>query len=103
MSQANFTRVFYVQGLILLILSQERKVCIGTQTSVESLSDVIRLTQNWSGPVSLALFLVGEELQIAQFYIQKFLWRCFPKVKNQVGPFSLFGIHLVPGCLLCLG
>lgn len=41
-------------------------VCLATQCSIDRLSSVIELAKNWNGPMSIAIYVAGEEL----YYLQ---------------------------------
>jgi len=64
-------------------LSQQRNICLGTQTSVDRLYHLVDILTGWTGPLSLAVFVPGIELAIAKRYIS-FLTKCFPNIDNQV-------------------
>lgn len=42
--------------------NQSGLVCLATQCSVDRLSSVVELAKNWNGPVSVAIYVAGEEL-----------------------------------------
>lgn len=69
-------------------LSKISKVCLATQTSIEKLHTLVQVVHHWSGPISVALFIAGdEEFEILQKYLL-YLTKCYQPIKNQV-TFSL--------------
>jgi len=60
-----------------------RKVCLGAQTSVDRLYWLVELVNQWTGPVSIALFTPDVELGIGLRYIE-FLSQCFPGIRDRV-------------------
>ncbi|XP_051157017.1 beta-1,4-glucuronyltransferase 1-like [Leptopilina boulardi] len=69
-------------------LSKKSKVCLATQTSVEKLHSLVPVVYHWSGPISISIFVAGdEEFQILQKYLI-YLKKCYEPIKNQV-TFSL--------------
>ncbi|KAF6205241.1 hypothetical protein GE061_019409 [Apolygus lucorum] len=83
-------------GVRYLKLSDEFSVCLATQTSVEKLDSLVHIANHWSGPISIAVFVVGDdEYAIVREYI-KFLRQCFSRVKNQVSFHLAFPSEQVP-------
>ena len=78
-------------------LSASRLLCLGSQTSVDRLHELPELVNNWSGPVSIAVFAPDRELGIAVKYIQ-YLRSCHPAIDQQVS-FHLLYPHEYPGQL----
>lgn len=74
---------FILPGNKFVELSKKYKVSIATQTSLEWLHFIVNLSQHWTGPVSLAVFVGGEEFLLAKLYIT-YLRECFPHVKDQI-------------------
>lgn len=77
-----FDRVFV--GDKFVDLSEEYVVCLATQSSIERLSSLVQVTNNWHGPVSAALFAAGDdEFNLLLSYLI-YLRRCFPNVRDRV-------------------
>lgn len=69
-------------------LSKASKVCLATQTSLEKLFSLVQVVHHWSGPISVSLFVAGdEEFEVLQKFLI-YLNRCYEPIKNQV-TFSL--------------
>ncbi|KAF5300432.1 hypothetical protein FQA39_LY02231 [Lamprigera yunnana] len=65
-------------------LNKEFLVCLATQSSLDRLFSLIDVARNWSGPISAAIFAVGdEELNLVVFYIM-YLKKCYPFIRDQV-------------------
>ena len=60
-----------------------RLLCLGAQSSVDRLYELTELVTNWSGPMSIAVFVPDIELGIALRYIQ-YLRNCHPSIRSQV-------------------
>ena len=69
-SQQFKTRMFTVTGDKWTKLSLERKVCLGTQSSVDRLYLLVSLAQHWTGPISVALFVPDVEFVIGKTFIR---------------------------------
>ena len=77
------THMFSVTGTDWASLSSSRLLCLGAQTSVDRLYELAELVTNWSGPMSISVFVPDIELGIAVKYIQ-YLRSCYPAIKRQV-------------------
>ena len=64
-------------------LSRSRLVCLGAQTSLDRLYELIELVTPWSGPVSISVFVPDIELALGLKYIQ-YLRSCYPAIHRQV-------------------
>ena len=82
------SRMFVVTGSKWDELSRSRQVCLGAQTSIDKLHWILQTVTNWSGPVSIALFVPDIEFHISQVYLN-FSRRCFPAIKEQVSTSKL--------------
>jgi len=60
-----------------------RALCLGAQTSVDRLYEVVEVVKQWSGPMSISVFAPGIELAIATRYIH-YLRSCHKQIENQV-------------------
>ena len=74
---------FVVQGDKFLELSKKYTVSVATQSSLERMHSIVDVSQHWTGPISLAVFIEGEEFILTKLYI-KYLRHCFSHVKNQI-------------------
>jgi len=77
------SHMFTVTGDSWTQLSSSRLLCLGAQTSVDRLYELTELVTNWSGPMSIAVFVPDIELGIALRYIQ-YLRGCHPAIRSQV-------------------
>ena len=77
------THMFSLTGSSWAALSSSRLLCLGAQTSVDRLYELVELVTNWSGPMSISVFAPDIELGIAVKYIQ-YLRSCYPAIKRQV-------------------
>lgn len=65
-------------------LSQEYSVCLATQSSLERLHSLVSVAEHWNGPISLSVFVAGnDELYLLQLYLS-YLNECFDKIRNTV-------------------
>lgn len=65
-------------------LSQEYSVCLATQSSLERLHSLVSVAEHWNGPISLSVFVAGnDELYLLQLYLS-YLSECFDKIRNTV-------------------
>ncbi|XP_037968221.2 beta-1,4-glucuronyltransferase 1 [Plutella xylostella] len=60
-------------------LGGSRRVCLATQSSVERLHELLALAAHWSGPLSVAVFVTGDELRALRGFAA-WLLRCRPAV-----------------------
>jgi len=77
------THPFVSVATNLSLLNEERNVCLAAQTSLDRLYSLTETLEQWSGPVSIALFTPDIEYHVANIYIE-YLKKCFPAVRNQV-------------------
>ena len=64
-------------------LSRSRLVCLGAQTSLDRLNELIELVTTWSGPMSISVFVPDIELALGLKYIN-YLRSCYPAIRRQV-------------------
>ena len=74
---------FIWPGDKFLELSKKYTVSIATQSSLEKLHSIVEMSRHWTGPISLAVFVAGEEFRLTELYIS-YLRQCFPHVKDQI-------------------
>jgi len=74
---------FIWPGDKFLELSKKYTVTIATQSSLEKLYSIVQVSRHWTGPISLAVFVAGEEFPLTGLYIS-YLRHCFPHVKDQI-------------------
>jgi len=77
------SHMFTVTGDSWTRLSSSRLLCLGAQTSVDRLYELTELVNNWSGPMSIAVFVPHTELGISLRYLQ-YLRGCHPAIRRQV-------------------
>jgi len=77
------SHMFSTVGKSWSSLSMSRSLCLGAQTSVDRLYELVELVKNWGGPLSIAVFVPGVELAIGVRYIQ-YLRDCNQNIRNQV-------------------
>ena len=77
------SHMFSMVGRSWSSLSLSRSLCLGAQTSVDRLYELVELVSNWSGPMSIAVFVPGVELAVGVRYIQ-YLRDCNQDIRNQV-------------------
>lgn len=53
-------------NVILAEQKQNGMVCLATQCSVDRLPTIVELAKNWNGPISIAIYVAGDEL----YYLQ---------------------------------
>ncbi|XP_067626869.1 beta-1,4-glucuronyltransferase 1 isoform X2 [Eurosta solidaginis] len=64
--------------------SQENFVCLATQSSVERLYSLTQVAYQWSGPISAAVYVAGdEEFFILQHFVT-YMRLCFPFIRDNV-------------------
>jgi len=72
---------FIWPGNKFLELSKKCTVSIATQRSLEKLHSILEVSRHWTGPISLAVFVAGEEFPLTELYIS-YLSHCFPHVED---------------------
>ena len=77
------THMFSEVGSDWSQLSRSRLVCLGAQTSLDRLYELIELVTPWSGPVSISVFVPDIELALGLKYIQ-YLRSCYQAIYRQV-------------------
>ncbi|XP_023944209.1 beta-1,4-glucuronyltransferase 1 isoform X1 [Bicyclus anynana] len=60
-------------------ISANHRVCLATQSSIERLHELLRIAAHWSGPISVAVFVAGDELRLLRAFVT-WLSRCRPEV-----------------------
>ncbi len=76
---------FLATGSKWNIVSDISKVCLATQTSLDRLDELIPLTENWPGPISVAIFAPGQDFYLAKHYIG-YLKQCHQSNIQMVKP-----------------
>lgn len=65
-------------------LTAKYKVCLATQSSLERLYSLVSVAKHWTGPISLAVFVAGDdELYLLQLYMS-YLKNCFASIRDAV-------------------
>jgi hypothetical protein len=86
---------FIWPGKKFLELSKKYTVSVATQSSLEKLHSIVDMSRHWTGPISLAVFVAGEEFRLTVLYIS-YLRRCFPHVKDQISFHLVFSLDYPP-------
>lgn len=79
---------YAVVGEMYTDLSSNSKVALATQSSADRLAELLKIAAHWTGPISVAVFVVGEELKWLKIFLT-WLYRCKPQM------FSKISVHLV--------
>jgi N-acetyllactosaminide beta-1,3-N-acetylglucosaminyltransferase len=64
-------------------LSEKYIVTIATQSSLEKLYSLVEVSQHWTGPISVSVFVVYEEFLLTELYIA-YLRKCLHQVRDQI-------------------
>lgn len=64
-------------------LSEKYTVTIATQSSLEKLHSLAEVSQHWTGPISVSVFILREEFLLTELYIA-YLRQCFHHVRDQI-------------------
>merc|ERR1719278_2429312 len=89
------SHMFHIKGEAWAELSQKRQVCLGAQTSLDRLDQLVELASTWSGPMSIAVFAPAQELPLAQRYVD-YLRRCQRAISKQVAFHLVYPIDHPP-------
>lgn len=75
---------FVVIGDRFAEITEQYKVCLATQSSIERLGPLVQVAHHWTGPISVAIFAAGnDELYLLQIYLT-FLRKCYPDIRERV-------------------
>ncbi|GBP90126.1 Beta-1,4-glucuronyltransferase 1 [Eumeta japonica] len=79
-------------------LSASRRVCLATQSSIERLHELLPIAAHWSGPISVAVFVAGDELRSLRAFAV-WLRRCRPDVYTRLAVHAATPVErpFVPG------
>lgn len=66
-------------GELYPVISENRQVCLATQSTIERLHELLSIAAHWTGPMSVAVFVAGDELAILRAYVT-WLYYCHPDV-----------------------
>lgn len=65
-------------------LSEKFTVCLATQSSLEKLFSIVQVAHHWTGPISTAVYIAGdEEFTLVMLYIV-YLRKCHHAVRDRV-------------------
>jgi N-acetyllactosaminide beta-1,3-N-acetylglucosaminyltransferase len=64
-------------------LSEKYTVSIATQSSLEKLHSLAEVSEHWTGPISVSVFVASEEFLLTKLYIA-YLRQCFIQVRDQI-------------------
>lgn len=77
-------------------LTKKYKVCLATQSSLERLYSLVSVANRWTGPISLAVYVAGDdELYLLQLYLS-YLQNCFASVRDSVTIHLAYPIKRAP-------
>lgn len=77
-------------------LTKKYKVCLATQSSLERLYSLVSVTTHWTGPISLAVYVAGDdELYLLQLYLS-YLQNCFASIRDAVTIHLAYPIKRAP-------
>lgn len=77
-------------------LSKQYKVCLATQSSIERLYSLVSVATHWTGPISLAVYVAGDdELYLLQLYLS-YLKNCFTSIRDSVTIHLAYPIKRAP-------
>ncbi|XP_031638195.1 beta-1,4-glucuronyltransferase 1 [Contarinia nasturtii] len=77
-------------------LTKKYKVCLATQSSLERLYSLVSVANRWTGPISLAVFVAGDdELYLLQLYLS-YLQNCFAPIRDAVTIHLAYPIKRAP-------
>lgn len=69
-------------------VSRKSMSCLATQSSLEKLHSLVQVAHHWTGPISVALYVAGEEEFDALQHYLVYLRRCYAPIRERVN-FSL--------------
>ncbi|XP_026745201.1 beta-1,4-glucuronyltransferase 1-like [Trichoplusia ni] len=64
-------------------VSSNYHVCLATQSSIERLHELLRTAAHWTGPISVAVLVAGEELRLLRGFTT-WLFRCQPEIYSRI-------------------
>ncbi|CAH4036621.1 unnamed protein product [Pieris brassicae] len=70
-------------GDLYVDVSANRQVCLATQCSIERLHELLQIAGHWSGPISVAVFVAGDELRLLRAFAM-WLLRCQPELYSRI-------------------
>ncbi|XP_055313748.1 beta-1,4-glucuronyltransferase 1 isoform X2 [Sitodiplosis mosellana] len=77
-------------------LTKKYKVCLATQSSLERLYSLVSVASHWTGPISLAVYVAGDdELYLLQLYLS-YLQNCFASIRDAVTIHLAYPIKRAP-------
>lgn len=69
-------------------VSTNSRVCLATQSSIERLHELLRIAAHWTGPISVAVFVAGDEMRLLRAFTT-WLFRCQPET------YSRLALHII--------
>lgn len=77
-------------------LTKTYKVCLASQSSLERLYSLVSVASHWTGPISLAVYVAGDdELYLLQLYLS-YLQNCFASIRDAVTIHLAYPIKRAP-------
>ncbi|KAL7047237.1 hypothetical protein ACKWTF_002836 [Chironomus riparius] len=75
---------FVIHGEKFTELSDKLNVTLATQSSIEKIFSLVQVSHHWSGPISIAVYVAGDdELYLLQVYLT-FLRYCYVTIRERV-------------------
>ncbi|KAF9813181.1 hypothetical protein SFRURICE_015670 [Spodoptera frugiperda] len=69
-------------------MSTNYHVCLATQSSIERLHELLRIAAHWTGPISVAVFVAGDEMRLLRAFTT-WLYKCQPEI------YSRLALHII--------
>lgn len=77
-------------------LTKKYNVCLATQSSLERIHSLVSVATHWTGPISLAVFVAGDdELYLLQLYLS-YLQNCFASIRDSITIHLAYPIKRAP-------
>ncbi|TRY71868.1 hypothetical protein TCAL_12727 [Tigriopus californicus] len=77
----------YLQNLVVgsewLELSSQSKVTLFSQSSLDHLSSLVKVGEQWKGPISVAIYVPGVDFHLTKLYIN-YLQNCHPQLMSRM-------------------
>lgn len=94
---------FAVVGEKFNELTDTYTVCLATQSSIDKIYSIVQVAHHWTGPISAAIFVAGDdELYVMQLYLS-YLRHCFRPIRERISfhlvfpkdrpPDNIKGVH----------
>lgn len=74
---------YAVVGELYPEITTNHRVCLATQSSIERLHELLRIASHWTGPISVSVFVAGDELRLLRAFTT-WLFRCQPDIYSRI-------------------